>query len=330
LRARSAEVGEAPAPAPRQSGSTPAYVLDGADEGTTLAAALRRRMPQRSWNDVRRLCTTGKIYVDGQLAADPAARVAAGASIDVRLTAPRLRPDQPEVRIAFEDAHVIVIEKPAGVSSVPYERRETGTAMDLVREAWRRAGRRATVTPLYVVHRIDKDTSGLLCFAKTRLGERELHRVFQLHTAEREYLAVAHGAVESRRIESRLVADRGDGLRGSAPRRSERSAGQHSVTHVTAVRRLRGATLCRVRLETGRTHQIRIHLAEAGHPLVGETVYIRDFLRAGAAPIASPRLMLHATTLGFPHPVTGALIDQRAEPPPDFVAVLESLEPARP
>jgi 23S rRNA pseudouridine1911/1915/1917 synthase len=307
-------------------------VLDGGDQGATLAAALRRLMGG-SWNDVRRLCTTGKVWVDGKIAIDPAARVAAGARVEIRMTAPRPQVERVGFRVAFEDAHLVVIEKPAGVSSVPYERRESGTAMDLVREAWRRAGRRASATPLYVVHRIDKDTSGLLCFAKTRLAERALHEVFQRHTATREYLAVAHGEVQSRRLESRLVADRGDGIRGG--RRRDGGAigdgqGQHAVTHVTAVRGLRGATLCRVRLETGRTHQIRIHLAEAGHPLVGETVYIRDFLRDGGRPISSPRLLLHAATLGLPHPVTGAAIDLRAELPVDFAAVLDELERRQP
>jgi 23S rRNA pseudouridine1911/1915/1917 synthase len=216
-----------------------------------------------------------------------------------------------------------VIEKPAGISSVPYERKETGTAMDLIRDAWRHGGRRATATPLYVVHRIDKDTSGLLCFAKTRLAERGLHTIFQKHEATREYLAVAEGDVASRRFESYLVADRGDGIRGSTRHRDQ---GQHAVTHVTAERRLRGATLCRVRLETGRTHQIRIHLSEAGHPLVGETVYIRDLLRDGRQPMAADRLMLHAATLGFVHPVTGERLDFRCEPPADFTAILQRLE----
>ena len=173
------------------------------------------------------------------------------------------------------------------------------------------------------MHRIDKDTSGLLCFAKTRLGERGLHTIFQRHEATREYLAVAEGDVQSRRIESYLVADRGDGIRGSTRHRDQ---GQHSVTHVTAERRLRGATLCRVRLETGRTHQIRIHLSEAGHPLVGETVYVRDLLREGREPMTADRLMLHAATLGFVHPVTGARLDFRCEPPPDFAAILRRLE----
>jgi 23S rRNA pseudouridine1911/1915/1917 synthase len=288
----------------------------------TLAATLRQRLPGRSWNDVRRLCETGKVRLDGELVLDPAARVRADQQVQIDMAARRPRVATPGFRVAFEDAHLVVIEKPAGISSVPYERKETGTAMDLVREAWRAKGKRATAIPLYIVHRLDKDTSGLLCFAKTRLGERGLHTIFQKHQAAREYLAVAHGRVESGRIESRLVADRGDGLRGSTTRRGE---GQRAVTHVTAVETLRGATLLRVRLETGRTHQIRVHLAEAGHPLVGETVYIRDFSRAGGTPLPASRLMLHAATLGFRHPVTGAEVAFEAAPPPAFQEILAGL-----
>jgi 23S rRNA pseudouridine1911/1915/1917 synthase len=322
--ARRAPVSDARASA----GAGDDYVLDDADAGTTLATALRKRLPGRSWNDVRRLVETGKVRVSGQVAVDPAARVVAGARVAITMAAPRPREEVAGFRVAFEDGHLVIIEKPAGVSSVPYERKDSGTALDLIRAHWRRTGKRATATPLYTVHRLDKDTSGLLCFAKTRLAERALHEVFQRHTARREYVAVAHGHLDSQRIESMLVADRGDGIRGSTRRRGQPGA-QRAVTHVTAVRRLRAATLVRVRLETGRTHQIRVHLSEAGHPLVGETVYIRDLLRAGGEPLPSPRLMLHAATLGLPHPVTGEPIDLAAAPPPDFIETLEALGGSR-
>jgi 23S rRNA pseudouridine1911/1915/1917 synthase len=224
--------------------------------------------------------------------------------------------------MVHEDSHLIVIEKPEGITTVPYERRDTGTALDLIRAEWRRQGKRATVTPLYVVHRIDKDTSGLVCFAKTKLAERGLHHVFKEHLADREYIAVAQGAVQGGRIESRLVEDRGDGLRGSTQRPNE---GKQAITQVEVVERLRRATVCRIRLQTGRTHQIRIHLSEAGHPIVGETVYIRNLLRSGGEPLPSPRLLLHAATLGFGHPVTGERLAFAAPLPPAFVAQIESL-----
>jgi 23S rRNA pseudouridine1911/1915/1917 synthase len=291
--------------------------------GETLAAGLRQRMPGRSWSDVRRLCARGKVTVDGELELDGARRLVAGQAISLRLTAPVPAPPAPPgFRIVFEDGHVIVIEKPAGVLSVPYERKESGTALDLIRACWRAQKRPATVIPLYTVHRIDKETSGLICFAKTRLAERGLHHVFQQHLAEREYLACAQGRAIAGRIESFLVADRGDGLRGSARVRDQ---GQRAVTHVEVLEALPLATLCRVRLETGRTHQIRIHLSEQGHPIVGDAVYTRDLLRRGGRPLPSDRLLLHAATLAFAHPVTSRPLSFRADVPPDFIAAVDRL-----
>jgi 23S rRNA pseudouridine1911/1915/1917 synthase len=290
----------------------------------TLAAALRVHRPGQSWSELRALCTSGKISVNGERELNPARRLAGGETVTFNLAAPNPRRTGalPGFRIVYEDGHLIVIEKPEGVSSVPYERRERGTALDLIREAWRRQGKRAAATPLYTVHRIDKDTSGLLCFAKTKLAERGLHQVFKQHQADREYIAVAHGQVRPGRIESRMVADRGDGLRGSTRRPQE---GQHAVTHVEVIESLAAATLCRVRLETGRTHQIRIHLAEQGHPLVGETVYLRDYTRAGRSLLPAQRLLLHAATLGFDHPVTGEHLHFVSALPPAFETELQRL-----
>jgi 23S rRNA pseudouridine1911/1915/1917 synthase len=288
----------------------------------TLAAFLKARdgVP---WSVAKRLITTGKVFVDGVCITTVDYRLAETQTVEVRANAPRPRDPTREGVLVFDDAHVVVIDKPTGVSSVPYEDRESGTAMDLVRGAWRRKGVPATSVPLHVVHRIDRATSGLLVFAKTKRAELGLAAQLRAHAMERLYLCVAHGRVLSQRIESHLVVDRGDGLRGSTRRPDQH--GKRAVTHVEARDALRGATLCAVRLETGKTHQIRIHLAEAGHPLVGETVYIRDFVNANHTPIPSPRLLLHAATLGFEHPITGARITLSSELPQDFAAVVERL-----
>jgi 23S rRNA pseudouridine1911/1915/1917 synthase len=293
-----------------------AWIVD--QPGITVAAFVKTQA-NVPWSVAKKHVASGKVFVDGVRVVEIDARLQPGQTVELRMAAPRPRDPAREGVLVYDDAHVVVIDKPAGVSSVPYEDREAGTAMDLIRGAWRRMGKPATSVPLHVVHRIDRATSGLLAFAKTKRAELGLAAQLRAHTMERKYLCVAHGVVAPSTIESYLAADRGDGLRGSTTRIEQ---GKRAVTHVTVREALRGATLCEVRLETGKTHQIRIHLAESGHPLVGETVYIRDF--AGPV-IAAARLMLHAATLGFEHPVTGGRVALASEPPPDFAAVVAKL-----
>jgi 23S rRNA pseudouridine1911/1915/1917 synthase len=306
------------------------FTVEEAQDGATLAAALRAWRGGLTWSRARSLCERGKVTLDGEPARDPSLRVRRGqrVAIDERAPAPK-----PPVRapIVFEDAHVVVIDKPSGVSSVPYEEREGGTAMDLLRDTWRITGTSGTRTanqiPLHVVHRIDKDTSGLLMFAKTKTAERAFAALFRAHAVDRLYRCVVHGHLNDRRIETRLVDDRGDGLRGSTRKLNQ---GKRAVTHVRVLEEMPTSSLCEVRLETGKTHQIRIHLAEQGHPLVGERVYVRDFLKRGAAPIDSPRLLLHAATLGFEHPISKKKISLESELPPEFERMLAKLRRVRP
>jgi 23S rRNA pseudouridine1911/1915/1917 synthase len=289
--------------------------------GLTIAAFVKARADV-PWSVAKRHVERGKVFVDGGCVTAIDARLAEGQRVELRMNAQRPVDPTREGVLVFDDAHVVVIDKPAGVSSVPYEARDTGTAMDLIRGAWRRQSKPATSVALHVVHRIDRATSGLLMFAKTKRAELALAAQLRAHTMDRMYRCVAHGVVTSTRIESMLVADRGDGIRGSTTHAHQ---GKRAVTHVTAERALRGATACRVQLETGKTHQIRIHLAEAGHPLVGESVYVRDYTRSF---IASPRLMLHAATLGFVHPVSGGRVVLESALPPDYLEVVAALEPS--
>ena len=286
--------------------------------GQTVAAFVKARAGV-PWSVAKRYVASGKVFVDGAAVTAIDHRLAVGQAVELRMAAPRPRAPEREGELVYDDAHVVVIDKPAGVSSVPYEEREQGTAMDLVRGAWRRMGKPATSVPLHVVHRIDRATSGLLMFAKTKRAELALAAQLRAHEMDRIYACIAHGTVTPGRIESNLVPDRGDGLRGST---SDPNRGKRAVTHVTVHQALRGATWCEVRLETGRTHQIRIHLAESGHPLVGETVYVRDY--AGPL-IPASRLALHARTLGFQHPVTGERVHLASPLPPDFLAIVAAL-----
>jgi 23S rRNA pseudouridine1911/1915/1917 synthase len=290
------------------------------EPGVTLAAFIKARA-EVAWSVAKRQIATGKVFVDGACVTEVDHRLAAGQAVELRQGAPRPRDPMREGVLVHDDPHVVVIDKPSGVNSVPYEDRETGTAMDLIRGAWRRAGKPSTTIALHIVHRIDRATSGLLMFAKSKKAELGLAAQLRAHAMTRQYVCVAHGAVKSQRIESFLVEDRGDGMRGSTARHDQ---GKRAVTHVEAQQALLHSTLCAVQLETGKTHQIRIHLSEAGHPLVGEQVYIRDFT---GSVLTSARLMLHARTLGFDHPITGARIELTSPLPPDFVAVVDRLTP---
>ncbi|MDD5307254.1 MAG: RluA family pseudouridine synthase [Deltaproteobacteria bacterium] len=289
--------------------------------GARLDAAVRA-LYETTWGRARELVARGKISVDGDTTTDPGARVAAGGTVALRMDAPRQKKenDLDPRAIVHLDEWIVVVVKPAGMSTVPFEGRDPDTLDNRLRGLLARLdpdnrARRGARPALGVVHRLDRGTSGLLVFARTFAAKEKLAVQFRAHTAHRRYTALVHGLVETGTLASHLVVDRGDGLRGSleaAPRRRKGSSsqGKRAVTHVEVVEVLRGATLVACRLETGRTHQIRIHLGEAGHPIVGERVYVRDY----AGPIIeAPRPMLHAAELGFVHPQTGA--DMRFEAP---------------
>lgn len=302
---------------PRTCGSVPSvWIVD--TPGVTLAAFVKAKTGVAN-SLAKRQIESGKVFVDDECVTTIDHRLAPGQQVSVRTNAPRPRDPEREGVLVFDDAHVVVIDKPAGINSVPYEDREGGTAMDLIRGTWRRQGKPATTVPLHIVHRIDRATSGLLAFAKTKHAERILAAQLRSHEMARTYLCLAHGAVTPRRIESYLVEDRGDGLRGSTTRIEQ---GKRAVTHVSVERVFRHATECKIQLETGKTHQIRIHMSEAGHPLVGEKVYIRDFTDPM---LTSGRLMLHATSLAFEHPSTGNKVELSSPRPPDYVAVIDRL-----
>lgn len=279
-----------------------------------------------SWGKARAAIESGKVFVDGAACTDATMKPGENASIELRVRAPRPRPGRLEkASIAWLDAHVVVVDKPAGLATVPYREDEPDNLERRVREyLTHQSSSRAGVAPLGVVHRIDKETSGLVVFTRTWLGKQSLASQFRAHTTHRKYLAIAHGVVASGTIRSDLVDNRGDGLRGSAKGRPPPGA-QHAVTHIEALEALEGATLIACTLETGRTHQIRIHLAESGHPLLGERVYIRGY-RGDEIP--APRLMLHAAELGFVHPATEQDVRFERPAPKDFAETLARLSRA--
>ncbi len=311
-----------------------------AELGGKSLDAVVRALFEVSWGKARGYIETGKIEADGEVVTVVERRVRAGVTVSLDLAARRPRPDELEKeRIVFVDAHVVVVNKPAGISTVPYDDTETGTLDERVRAALQRSGReRGQRPPLGVVHRIDKETTGLVVFTRSWLAKQSLASQFRVHSVHRLYRAMVHGVMTSRSLTSHLVEDRGDGLRGSIERmkgnRPRLEAGQRAVTHVDVDERLsggaaakEGATLVTCRLETGRTHQIRVHLSEVGHPLIGERVYCREY---SGERIPAPRLMLHAAELGFLHPKTEEPMKFTVPVPADFAETLARLRAKAP
>jgi 23S rRNA pseudouridine1911/1915/1917 synthase len=295
------------------------FIVPATLSGRPLDGALKT-LAALTWGDARKLILRGKIKVAGIVVVDGERRVRTGDVIEVNPSAPRptVETTLDRSRLVYVDPHVVVVDKPAGVSTVPYEARERGTLDQLVAALLPTRGK-GPPTSLGVVQRLDKETSGLLVFARTFSAKKVLGAQLRAHTVHRLYLAIAHGRVQKATFRTYLAQNRGDGLRGTSRFGKE---GQLSVTHVEPVRTLDDATLVACRLETGRTHQIRIHLAEAGHPILGERVYVRDY--AGTL-LPAPRPMLHASELGFVHPVREAPMQFEAPLPADFAEVLARL-----
>ena len=291
----------------------------------TLAAVVREKTGA-TWSRAKSLCSDGRVTVDGVRCTDPAARVPATATVEVHEHGARRKATSlADEAFVHVDDDLVVLDKPAGLLSVADDEGSRDTLADHARTQLRRRGERDG--KLGVVHRLDRDTSGLMVFARNASAQRALAALFRAHDIERTYVALAHGDVAAARIESHLLPDRGDGLRGSHGhyRRAKGpppGEARLAITHVEPIEALRGATLVVCRLETGRQHQIRIHLAERGHPLLGEKVYVRDY---PGPVIDAPRTMLHARVLGFVHPRTGRAMRFERAAPEDFEALRSRL-----
>lgn len=330
------------------------FIVDRREAGQTLAAVLKARFGL-SWSQAKRLVERRHVKVSGQVEADVARRLKAGKQVElaagtveqkravVRTSEPAKRkPTRPASRdakqsdprtgieIVYADDALVVVNKPAGLTTMRHkqEAAEFGararkylpkTLADLLPGLLGSPGK-----PVMAVHRIDRDTSGLVAFARTRMAAEHLGRQFRKHSVDRRYLALTRGVPADSRIESVFIRDRGDGRRGSTP--APVTDGKRAVTHVRVLEKLGHFALVECRLETGRTHQVRIHLGEAGTPLCGEKVYDRP---PHGKPVpdgsGAARPMLHAVRLGLIHPQTGQPMAWDSPPPDDFAKLLERL-----
>lgn len=312
------------------------FEVDDQRGSATLAAALRAWLPGQSWSQIKKLVATRRVKVNEVLCLNAARRLASGDKVEVARDADKPVPREESIELRYVDPHVVVVVKPAGINSVrhPEEERWSDTRKQLQPTLaellpWRLSeesgeySRRGVPPPVRPVHRLDRETSGLMIFARSVDAERNLGVQFKHHTIGRKYLAIVQGHVDAQRIESRLVRDRGDGRRGST---KQPHLGKHAVTHINPLESLNGFTLIECRLETGRTHQIRIHLSELGHPVCGDKVYHVPMFGAKVADKSgAQRLALHAAELGFDHPITGQRLQYSIDPPSDFQSLLERL-----
>ncbi|MBX5473723.1 MAG: RluA family pseudouridine synthase [Thermoleophilia bacterium] len=261
-----------------------------------------------------RLLADGGVLVDGRPRAK-SHRLAGGEELELELEAPPpsgLVPERLDLRIVHEDEHLLVVDKPAGLVVHPAPGHATGTlahgllAVGVEGGAQERPG---------IVHRLDRDTSGLLVVARSQEAHGRLQDLVRRRELEREYLALVVGRPRSRRgtIDAPIGRDRHDRLRRSLDTDAPRTA----VTHFEIAELLPRHTLLRVRLETGRTHQIRVHLAAIGLPVAGDPLYGRP------GELGLERQFLHATRLAFAHPVTGEPVDLVSPLPLDLADALE-------
>jgi len=304
----------------------------------TLAKVLKTRQPDRTWNECRAAIHSGRVTVNGEVVTDDTHRVGPEDEVvchakplprsAIRASTAQATPH--DLKVYYVDDHIIVAEKPTSIESVPFETniRKTSargqqvlTFIDICHR-WleRREGR--SVPKLKIVQRLDKGTSGIMVFARTALAERQLGKLFREHDIERSYTAFCVGEAATKTIDSRLVENRGDGKRGST---KNPKLGKTARTHVKTLETRKtasGQTVSKIqcRLETWRTHQIRIHMCESGHPLCGEDVYrsSKPFSEQISDRSKIPRIGLHAATLGFRHPVHDELMVWESQLPDDL------------
>ena len=329
----------------------------GPDPAPRLDKALAREVPEEahlSRSRLSRLIDDGAVTLNGAPVTDARAKVVQGDVIEITVAEAEDVATAPEaiaLDIRFEDDDLIVINKPAGMVVHPAPGSPGGTLVNALLHHFggNLSGVGGEKRP-GIVHRIDKDTSGLLVVAKSDAAHHGLADQFAAHTVEREYMALCHGLPDPG--DPRLNGVRGVNFEpGSvlkittqlARHKTDRQrqavlfqGGRHAVTRVRVEESLGPVTLVSCRLETGRTHQIRVHMAHVGHGLVGDPVYggrrrVSDKVM-GAALAAQlnefPRQALHAAKLGFEHPVTGEMIAFCADPPPDMADLLRGLRAA--
>ena len=304
--------------------------LDAAHAGWRLDRALAAAVPTLSRERLKALIRSGSVEAQGTPVRDPALKVKGDEALRVAVPEPAPAHNEAQdipVEIVFEDDHLLVVDKPAGLVVHPAAGNLDGTLVNALLHhcAGKLSGIGGVARP-GIVHRIDKDTSGLLVVAKTDVAHEGLARQFAAHSVDRRYLAIVAGVP---RVGEGLVDAP---LARSATNRKkiaivEGHRGKRAVTHWKRLSALRDAALIECRLETGRTHQVRVHMASLGHPLLGDPVYGRSGKTYGKLlkTLDFHRQALHAAELGFTHPVTKGRLSFSSPMPPDMQELKRAL-----
>ena len=310
---------------PESAPAPTAITLSEEDAGERIDRVLARRCPQFSRSALQRWIEQGRVEQAGEVVSRKT-KALGGAEVSIHPAPPEPMTAEPQdipLEILFEDAHLIVLDKPAGLVVHPAPGHADGT---LVNALLHHANVQGGADPLRpgIVHRLDKDTSGVMVVAKTPPAHERLVDMFQEHKLERAYLAIALGR-PPQSITYDTFHARSPAHRKKFTSRGDR--GRRAVTHLETVEHLYGSSLVRCRLETGRTHQIRVHLAEHGHPVLGDPLYGKSIgdpeLRRVAMEL--DRQALHAALLAFTHPITAEPMRFETEPPQSFQRALEAL-----
>ena len=307
-----------------------AEIITGKLAGTGRADKALAEASGLSRERIKALIADGAVTVGKTVVTSGAAKVADGANYRIALPPPvpleAAAQDIP-LAIVFEDEHLVVVDKPAGMVVHPAAGNPDGTLVNALLHHC--AGRLSSINGVErpgIVHRIDKDTSGLLVVAKTDAAHEALAAQFAQHSIHRRYLAVCSGHPQppAGTIDARLGRSDRD-RKKMAVLAGDSSRGKRAVTHYETLERLDHAALVACTLETGRTHQVRVHCASIGHPLLGDPVYghTPPALRPLLKELAFNRQALHAAELGFVHPASGKRVDFRSELPADMRELID-------
>lgn len=279
---------------------------------------------------VQALIAEGMVEIDGATVTSPKLKVSEGATFTITLppaVEPQAQPQDIPLDFVFEDEHLIVVNKPAGMVVHPAAGNPDGTLVNALLHHCRGqlSGIGGVARP-GIVHRIDKDTSGLLVVAKSDKAHEGLAKQFKDHSIERRYIAVCAGHPNPREGTISARIGRSDANRKKMAVLDEKSSrGKHAVTHYKTLKTLNSCALIECRLETGRTHQVRVHCASIGHALLGDPVYGRTpaKLRPVLKDLGFERQALHAASLGFVHPISGEWRIFEADTPPDMQELID-------